>query len=112
MPVPGLFLLGLQRIKGFVSILSYINRTIIIIIIILHTTDVTSAAVHTPNVRFGCPRPRRSTTLKLTHNVNLRQILLNSSALTLHNKMENNVKVCITFLDQNDILFNVFVYSC
>ena len=79
---------------------------------ILHTTDVTSAAVHTPNVGFGCPRPRRSTTLKLTHNFYLRQILLNSSALTLHNKMENNVKVCIIFLDQNDIIFNVFVYSC
>ena len=32
MPVPGLSLLGLKRIRGFVSILSYINPTIIIII--------------------------------------------------------------------------------
>ena len=35
MPVPGLSLLGLQRIRGFVSILRYINPTIIIIIISL-----------------------------------------------------------------------------
>ena len=33
MPVPGLSLLGLKRIRGFVSILRYINPTIIIIII-------------------------------------------------------------------------------
>ena len=32
MPVPGLSLLGLKRIRGFVSILRYINPTIIIII--------------------------------------------------------------------------------
>ena len=32
MPVPGLSLLGLKRIRGFVSILRYINLTIIIII--------------------------------------------------------------------------------
>ena len=31
MPVPGLSLLGLKRIRGFVSILRYINPTIIII---------------------------------------------------------------------------------
>ena len=30
MPVPGLSLLGLKRIRGFVSILRYINPTIII----------------------------------------------------------------------------------
>ena len=35
MPVPGLSLLGLKRIRGFVSILRYINPTIIIIIIII-----------------------------------------------------------------------------
>ena len=34
MPVPGLPLLGLKRIRGFVSILRYINPTIIIIIIL------------------------------------------------------------------------------
>ena len=34
MPVPGLSLLGLKRIRGFVSILRYINPIIIIIIII------------------------------------------------------------------------------
>ena len=34
MPVPGLSLLGLKRIRGFASILRYINPTIIIIIII------------------------------------------------------------------------------
>ena len=34
MPVPGLSLLGLKRIRGFVSILRYINPTIIIIIIL------------------------------------------------------------------------------
>ena len=34
MPVPALSLLGLKRIRGFVSILRYINPTIIIIIII------------------------------------------------------------------------------
>ena len=34
MPVPGLSLLGPKRIRGFVSILRYINPTIIIIIII------------------------------------------------------------------------------
>ena len=33
MPVPGLSFLGLKRIRGFVSILRYINPTIIIIII-------------------------------------------------------------------------------
>ena len=33
MPVPGLSLLGLKRIRGLVSILRYINPTIIIIII-------------------------------------------------------------------------------
>ena len=33
MPVAGLSLLGLKRIRGFVSILRYINPTIIIIII-------------------------------------------------------------------------------
>ena len=33
MPVPGLSLLGLKHIRGFVSILRYINPTIIIIII-------------------------------------------------------------------------------
>ena len=33
MPVPGLSLLGLKRIRGFVSILHNINPTIIIIII-------------------------------------------------------------------------------
>ena len=32
MPVPGLSLLGLKRIRGFVSILHYLNPTIIIII--------------------------------------------------------------------------------
>ena len=32
MPIPGLSLLGLKRIGGFVSILRYINPTIIIII--------------------------------------------------------------------------------
>ena len=32
MPVPGLSLLGLERIRGFLSILRYINPTIIIII--------------------------------------------------------------------------------
>ena len=32
MPVPGLSLLGLKRIRGFASILRYINPTIIIII--------------------------------------------------------------------------------
>ena len=32
MPVPGLSLLGLKHIRGFVSILRYINPTIIIII--------------------------------------------------------------------------------
>ena len=32
MPVPGLSLLGPKRIRGFVSILRYINPTIIIII--------------------------------------------------------------------------------
>ena len=31
MPVPGLSFLGLKRIRGFVSILRYINPTIIII---------------------------------------------------------------------------------
>ena len=34
MPVPGLSLLGLKRIRGFVSILCYINPTIIIIIFV------------------------------------------------------------------------------
>ena len=34
MPVPGLSLLGLKRIRGFVSILRSINPTIIIITII------------------------------------------------------------------------------
>ena len=33
MPVPGLSLLGLKRIRGFVSILHYISPIIIIIII-------------------------------------------------------------------------------
>ena len=35
MPVPGLSLHGLKRIRGFVSILRYINPTIIIITIII-----------------------------------------------------------------------------
>ena len=35
MPVPGLSLLGLKRIRGFASILRYINPTIIITIIII-----------------------------------------------------------------------------
>ena len=35
MPVPGLSLLGLERIRGFLSILRYINPTIIIIIVSL-----------------------------------------------------------------------------
>ena len=42
MPVPGLSLLGLKRIRGFVSILRYINPTIIIIII---TCGVTNTSV-------------------------------------------------------------------
>ena len=33
MPVPGLSLLGPKRVRGFVSILRYVNPTIIIIII-------------------------------------------------------------------------------
>ena len=37
MPVPGLSLLGLKCIRGFVSILRYINPTIIIIIIIANS---------------------------------------------------------------------------
>ena len=40
MPVPGLSLLGLKRIRGFVSILRYINPTIIIII-----TRITAAMI-------------------------------------------------------------------
>ena len=38
MPVPGLSLLGLKRIRGFVSILRYINPTIMIIIIIIQNS--------------------------------------------------------------------------
>ena len=41
MPVPGLSLLGLKRIRGFVSILRYINPTIIIINIILNKGRLT-----------------------------------------------------------------------
>ena len=40
MPVPGLSLLGLKCIRGFVSILRYINPTIIIILDILKNCDV------------------------------------------------------------------------
>ena len=39
MPVPGLSLLGLKRIRGFVSILRYINPTTIIIIMTVMTWD-------------------------------------------------------------------------
>ena len=35
MPVPGLSLLGLKRIRGFASILRYINPTIILLLLLL-----------------------------------------------------------------------------
>ena len=46
MPVPGLSLLGLKRIRGFVSILRYINPTIIIIIITTITLGNQLAFMH------------------------------------------------------------------
>ena len=46
MPVPGLSLLGLERIRGFLSILRYINPIIIIIIIINIYYDIRSPVAY------------------------------------------------------------------
>ena len=46
MPVPGLSLLGLKRIRGFVSILCYINPTIIIIIFMSRVSPTNSKHCH------------------------------------------------------------------
>ena len=64
MPVPGLSLLGLKRIRGFASILHYINPTIIIIIIYIHVfyqelSCLCSAVLFTtlPYCTFSCEDP-------------------------------------------------------
>ena len=48
MPVPGLSLLGLKRIRGFASILRYINPTIIII------KNLTKSALGSPLSALIC----------------------------------------------------------
>ena len=49
MPVPGLSLLGTKRIRGFVSILRYINPTITIDHIISANVDNLNINVFTPD---------------------------------------------------------------
>ena len=59
MPVPGLSLLGPKRIRGFVSILCYINPTIIIIIMTFE------------GQQFSLPLPQNSLVLRPVHSLTL-----------------------------------------
>ena len=65
MPVPGLYLLGLKRIRGFVSILRYINPTIIISVIGSEFTEFgNSVAVGNIDVLSGHAHSERVSPLK------------------------------------------------
>ena len=70
MPVPGLSLLGLKRIRGFVSILRYINPTIIIIIKVPPTevADLSQAVSSTVGGNTGS-RSEESKSQKLRTDV-------------------------------------------